>query len=54
MIEASTTQLEYEMFHLYINGKFHKAYKTHGAAQGAFAKMYAIRNHAKWEIRAVA
>jgi hypothetical protein len=54
ILEASTTQKEYEMFHLYINGKFHKAYKTHGAAQAAFAKMYAIRGHAKWEIVEVA
>ena len=38
------------MFHLYIDGKFHKAYKTYAAAQGAFAKMYAIRGHAKWEV----
>jgi len=42
------------MFHLYINGTFYKAYKTYGAAQGAFAKMYKIRNSAKWEIKEVA
>ena len=41
------------MFHLYINDKFYKAYKTYAAAQGAFARMYDIRHTAKWEIKEV-
>ena len=41
------------MFHLYINGNFHKAYKTYAAAQAAFANMYHIRGKAQWEIKEV-
>jgi predicted metalloprotease len=54
MIQSSTTQRSKKMFHLYINGTFYKAYKTRGAAQGAFAKMYAIRHSADWKIFQVA
>jgi len=35
-------------------GNFYKAYKTRGAAQGAFAKMYRIRHSADWKIVEIA
>lgn len=42
------------MYRLYVNGVFHKSYKTHGAAQSAFAKMYHLRGTAKFRIEYVA